>query len=112
MSVKIEKRVVAVAAEIESDVAVLDGTDAEALIAAFNAAKAAIKEMEQAKQDAEKALRDLMGKATVGTIGGVDRLRISTIVRTGIDRDALKESFREAYEATRTETTYTVLKSV
>lgn len=112
MSVKIEKRVVAVAAEIESDVAVLDGTDAEALIAQFNSAKAAIKELEQAKQDAEKALRALMGDATVATIGGVDRLRISTIVRSGIDKDRLADEYPAIYSEVRTETTYTVLKSV
>jgi predicted phage-related endonuclease len=111
MTVKIEKRVVAVEVAIESDVAVLDGTDAEALIVRFNAAKAALKDLEAEKKAVEADLRALLGDAKIGTIGGVDRLVISEITRENIDREVLREHFIEAYEAARTETTYTVLKT-
>lgn len=112
MAVKIEKRVVAVEAEIAADVAVLDPAKAEALIERFNAAKAALKEFEAEKKAAEAELRAMMGDATVGIINGVDRLKITEVTREGIDREVLKENFIEAYEAARTETTYTVLKSL
>lgn len=111
MSIKIEKRVVAVEVEVAADVAVLDGTNAEELLVRFNDAKAALKELEAEKKAVEASIRALLGDATVGTIGGVDRVFIQSITREGIDREVLKENFIEAYEAARTETTYTVVKT-
>jgi hypothetical protein len=111
MSVKIEKRVVAVEVEVAADVAVLDGTNAQDLIVRLTTAREALKELEAEKKEAETALRALLGDATVGTIGGVDRVFIQSITREGVDREVLKENFIEAYEAARTATTYTVLKT-
>lgn len=111
LPVKIETRTVAVEVTATADVAVLDGTNAEDLIVRFNAAKAALKDLEAEKKAVEADLRALMGSATVGTIGGIDRLVISEVTRENIDREVLRENFIEAYEAARTETTYTVLKT-
>lgn len=112
MSIKIEKRVVAVEVATTADVAVLDGTNAADLIVRFNAAKKAMKELKAEKEAVEAELRALLGDATVGTIDGIDRAFIQSISREGIDRDTLARDFSEAYEATRTTTTYTVLKTV
>lgn len=112
MSIKIEKRVVAVEVAVTADVAVLDGTNAADLIVRFNAAKKAMKELEAEKKAVEADLRALLGEATVGTIDGIDRAYIQSITREGIDREALAADFPEAYAATRTSTTYTVLKTV
>lgn len=112
MSVKIEKRVVAVEVTTTSDFAILDGTNAEDLIVRFNAAKKAMKELEAEKKAVEAELRALLGDATIGTIGGIDRAFIQSITREGTDREALAKDFPEAWAATRTETTYTVLKTI
>lgn len=90
---------------------VLDASAAE-LIKEFNDAKAVIKEMTERKEAAEKALRDLMGDAEVGLIGGVQRVKIATRTRKDINKDDLKEVFPEAYELCLKETSYTVLTAV
>lgn len=91
-------------------VAVLDPS-AEALIVEFNAAKAAIKALEAKKAAAESAIRAALGGASVGTINGVERVRVNHRNRSNIDREALKAAFPEAYAATLTETAYTVLQA-
>jgi predicted phage-related endonuclease len=92
------------------EVALLEES-AEALIVAFNNAKAAIKALEGEKAEAEKALRELLGDAEVGTINGVERVRIVSRVTSKIDRDLLKTGFPEAFEATYVQTPYTVLQT-
>lgn len=92
------------------EVALLEES-AEALIVAFNDAKAAIKVLEGKKAEAEKALRELLGDAEVGTINGVERVRIVSRVTSKIDRDLLKTGFPEAFEATYVQTPYTVLQT-
>ena len=109
ISIKIEKRVLAVEVEVAADVVALDDTNAEEFIVRRNAAKAAIKELEAEKKAVDEALRALLGEATVGTLNGTDRVRILPRQREGIDSDLLKESFIEAYEATRKVTAYTIL---
>jgi predicted phage-related endonuclease len=84
---------------------------AEALIVEFNTAKAAIKAFEAKKAAAEAALRAALGNASVGTINGVERVRVNHRNRSNIDREALKAAFPEAYAATLTETAYTVLQA-
>jgi hypothetical protein len=91
-------------------VAVLD-IAAEALIVKFNEAKALIKILEVDKAEAEKALRDLLGEAQVGTINGVERVRIASRVTSKIDRDLLKTAFPEAFEVTYVQTPYTILQT-
>jgi len=92
------------------EIALLDES-AEALIVAFNNAKAAIKELEAKKAEAENALREMLGDAQVGTINGVERVRIASRVTSKIDRDLLKTGFPEAFEATYVQTPYTVLQT-
>jgi hypothetical protein len=91
-------------------VAVLD-IAAEALIVKFNEAKALIKILEVDKAEAEKALRDLLGEAQVGTNNGVERVRIASRVTSKIDRDLLKTAFPEAFEVTYVQTPYTILQT-
>ena len=90
---------------------VLDKKVAEALIAEFNAAKIAIKAPESKKQDAEKALREMLGATEVGTIDGVERVRIVHRNLSKIDRETLKSAFPEAYAAVLSESPYTVLQA-
>jgi len=89
----------------------LDKKAAEALIAEFNAAKIAIKALEAKKQDAEKALREMLGGNEVGIIDGVERVRIVHRNLSKIDREALKAAFPEAYAAVLVESPYTVLQA-
>lgn len=89
----------------------LDKKAAEALIAEFNAAKIAIKTLEVKKQEAEKALREMLGDVEVGTINGVERVRIVHRNLSKIDRESLKTAFPEAYAAVLVESPYTVLQA-
>lgn len=97
---------------IQQATAALDNTNAAELIAQFNDAKAAIKALTEQKEAAEVALRALMGDAEVGTIAGVERIKIATRVRSDINRDDLKTAFPEAYELCLQEKPYTVLTAV
>ncbi|WJZ48492.1 endonuclease [Actinomycetia phage DSL-LC01] len=92
------------------DVAVLDPS-AEALLIKFNEAKAAIKALEAEKAAAEKAIRELLNGANVGTINGVERVRVQHRNMSKIDREALKMAYPEAYSATLVESAYTVLQT-
>ena len=81
----------------------------EATIAEYNALKVALKELDAKKAAAEKAIRDALAGRDVGMINGVERVRVSHRNRSNIDRELLKTAFPEAYEATITETQYSVL---
>jgi len=84
---------------------------AEELIVAFNNTKAALKEIEAQKAKLDTELRSLLGENMVGSINGVERVRILVRNMSKIDREALKAAFPEAYEATHIESTYTVLSA-
>ena len=94
----------------EDGVAILDPA-AEALLVEFNEAKAAIKALEGKKAAAEKAIREMLGGATVGHINGVERVRVQHRNMSKIDRDMLKTAFPEAYETCMVESPYTVLQT-
>lgn len=83
----------------------------EAVIAEFNAMKAAIKALEAKKAAAEAAIREALGGNNVGTIGGVERVRVQHRNMSKIDRELLKVAFPEAHEATLVESSYTVLQA-
>lgn len=83
----------------------------ESVIAEFNATKAAIKSLETKKQELEASLRDSLKGNDVGHINGVERVRVSHRSMSKVDRDILKTAFPEAYEASLTETPYTVLQA-
>lgn len=91
-----------------TDVVTLDPS-AEALIVEFNSTKDALKRLEAAKAELDEKLRNLLGNAAVGLINGVERIRVSTRTRTGVDKEALASAFPEAFEATKTTSTYSVL---
>lgn len=84
----------------------------ETAIAEFNAAKEAIKVLEAQKKAAEAVLREALGEATIGTIGGVERVKISSRTRQDINKDDLKSAFPEAYELCLKESSYTVVTAV
>ena len=95
---------------ISEDVTQLDAS-VEALIVEFNEAKAAIKEAEAKKASAEAQIRELLGGSDVGTIDGVERIRVQHRNLTKIDRELLKTAFPEAHEATQIVSSYTVLQT-
>jgi predicted phage-related endonuclease len=84
----------------------------ESAIARFNEAKAAIKALEEAKKQAEAEIRAALGEATIGTIAGVERVKVASRTRQDINKDDLKDAFPEAYELCLKETTYTVVTAV
>ena len=95
----------------ETQTAILDKSLEEA-IALFNDAKDAIKVLEQQKKDAEAVIREAMGDATIGLIDGVQRIKISSVTRTEINRTDLQEAYPEAWALCTKENTYTVVKAV
>lgn len=97
---------------VSTPVVNLDNTDAATHIAKFEAAKAAIKALEEQKAAAEAALRELLGEAEVGTIAGVKRVKLAQSSNSKIDRKVLQEAYPEAYEATLVVTPYTFLKTL
>lgn len=99
---------------VETPAVLLDSNAAEveSLIADFNEAKALIKQLDAQKAAAEARLRELLGSATVGLIGGVERVKIATRTRKDIDKDDLKSVFPEAYELCLKESTYTFVTAV
>jgi hypothetical protein len=109
MATKVITRVVEAVATTSATVAVLDGTEALSLIASLNEARAAMKAWEAAEKAAKASLMALMGNATVGVIAGQDRITVAEITREGVDTNALREAFPEAYAVVRTATTYTRL---
>lgn len=111
---RMRKLIIQTATEVSTEVTAvtLDNTNAEELIAKFNEAKIAIKQLEAQKAEAEKALRELMGSSEVGLIAGVERVKIATRVRGDLNREQLKTAFPEAYEACMETKPYTVLTAV
>ncbi len=84
----------------------------ESAIARFNEAKDTIKVLELQKKQAEEEIRELMGSAEIGTVNGVERVKISTRTRSDINKDDLKAVFPEAYELCLKSSTYTVVTAV
>lgn len=99
---------------VQTEAVLLDASakEVEQAIAKFNEAKTLIKELEAQKAEAEAVLREKMGTAKVGLIGGVERVKISSRTRKDIAKDDLKVAFPEAYEACLKETTYSVVTAV
>lgn len=96
--------------KISDEVAELDAS-MEAAIVEFNSTKAAIKALEAKKQEIENAIREALNGKDVGTINGVERVRVLHRNRSNINRELLKTAFPEAYETTLTESAYTVLQA-
>ena len=90
----------------------LTATNAEKALAKFIAAKEAIKVLEAQKEEAEEALRELLGTAEVGVIRGVERFRLTHSSNSKIDRKALQAGWPDAYEATLVSTPYDYIKTL
>lgn len=101
-----------VSVNVEAVLLDAEAREIEQAIADFNEAKTLIKELEAQKAKAEAVLREKMGTAKVGLIGGVERVKISSRTRKDINKDDLKSAFPEAYELCLKETTYTIVTAV
>jgi predicted phage-related endonuclease len=87
------------------------GVAMEETIVAFNATKAAIKALEAEKAKIEQMIREALKGSDVGTINGVERVRVQHRNMSKIDRETLKTAFPEAYQSTLVESAYTVLQA-
>lgn len=83
--------------------------EASAACARYAEIKDIIKALENEKALLDGTIRDWMGDATIGTIGGVVRAEIKARSRKGIDMKDLQEVFPEAYELCLKTTDYTFL---
>lgn len=80
------------------------------IIDEFIAKRDLITKMEKEKKELEAQIKNYLGEATQGLLpDGTLRLEISHRERRGIDTEALKTAFPEAYEATQTLSKYVVL---
>jgi predicted phage-related endonuclease len=89
------------------------GFDAEAreALAKYAEAKKAKANAEKVIAEADALLKEKMGKAQFGTVGGVPVLSVVTVEnRVDIDRKALKERFAEAWKACSYKNPYSFLK--
>ena len=91
-------------------IAVLD-VSVEALIVEFNEAKAVIKAAEAKKSAAEAQIRELLAGCDIGSINGIERIRVQHRNMSKIDRELLKTAFPEAHEAVMIQSSYTVLQT-
>lgn len=83
-----------------------------ALLTSFRNAKKAEAQAKEAKEQAELALRELLGNHTEATIQGAVVLKVVGGKNTHFDRELMKEIYPEAYQATLRETLYTYLKTL
>lgn len=90
----------------------LDATNALGLMQEFNSIKETIKTLKLAQAEIDSQLREVLGDAQVGTIEGVERLRLVTRGRTGTDMEMLKNLYTEAWLATQTSSSYDFLQTV
>lgn len=82
---------------------------AASVLARFNEVKNLIKELDAEKSKLDEEIRAMLGDASVGTIDGVERVRLSLRNNSKIDREMLKAAWPEAFEATLVVTPYTVI---
>lgn len=83
----------------------------EDIIVEFNATKLTIKALEMNKARMEQTIREALKGSDVGTINGVERVRVQHRNMSKIDRETLKTAFPEAYQSTLIESSYTVLQA-
>jgi predicted phage-related endonuclease len=94
--------------EVENTAVELNA-DTQAVIDQFVATRTMITELEKTKKELEAQIKEVLGDAEVGVVGGKIRIEASKRTRSGIDSKALALAFPEAYEATQTTTDYVVL---
>lgn len=93
------------------NVAVLDGTDAQALIDTLNEAKRMAKAATEQAEVAKAALKALLGEAREGVLDGILKVELVEKSRKGIDAALLESTFPEAFVACGKVTTYTELRT-
>ena len=93
-------------------VAVELSPSARKALATFTRAKQAEAKAKARKAKAEATLRKALGKALKGTIDGVAVVSVVSSKTTYFDRDEMKASFPEAFEATLRTTEYDYLKTL
>jgi hypothetical protein len=93
------------------NVAVLDGTDAQALINTLNEAKRMAKAATEQAEAAKAALKALLGDAREGVLDGILKVELVDKTRKGVDTELLEKAFPEAYKACGKTTTYTELRT-
>lgn len=81
-------------------------------LATFTRAKQAEAKAKARKAKAEATLRKALGKSLKGTIDGVAVVSVVSSKTTYFDRDEMKVSFPEAFEATLRTTEYDYLKTL
>lgn len=81
-------------------------------LATFTRAKQAEAKAKARKAKAEATLRKALGKSLKGTIDGVAVVSVVSSKTTYFDRDEMKASFPEAFEATLRTTEYDYLKTL
>ena len=84
---------------VVDEVAVLDGTNVQALIDELNEAKRAAKAAEERKDKADAAIRALLGESLIGTVDGAVRVELVPIERVTVDAKKLQVGWVDAYEA-------------
>ena len=93
-------------------VAVELSATARKALATFTRAKQAEAKAKARKAKAEATLRKALGKSLKGTIDGVAVVSVVSSKTTYFDRDEMKVSFPEAFEATLRTTEYDYLKTL
>lgn len=84
---------------VVDEVAVLDGTNVQALIDELNEAKRAAKAAEERKDKADAAIRALLGESLIGTVDGAVRVELVPVERVTVDAKKLQVGWVDAYEA-------------
>lgn len=83
-----------------------------ALLNSFREAKKAEAQAKEAKEQAELALRELLGDHKEATLNGITVLKVVGGKNTHFDRKMMEEIYPEAFMATLRETLYTYLKTL
>jgi hypothetical protein len=82
------------------------------LLTAFKDAKKAEAQAKEAKEQAELALREILGDHKEATLNGITVLKVVGGKNTHFDRKMMEEIYPEAFMATLRETLYTYLKTL
>lgn len=80
-----------------------------AMITEFVETRDLIRALEATKKELDAAIKEALGDAEAGTLGGKVRVEVSHRSRETADSTVLKEAFPEAWEAAKKVTDYTVL---
>jgi hypothetical protein len=81
-------------------------------LSAFNKAKQAEAKAKALKAKAEAVLREALGEFQVGIVDGIVAVRVVHGSNTHFDRELMKSTYPEAFEATIRSTEYDYLKTL